>query len=546
MSESPVADQVGHTQAAPDQAGQPAEGQAANQKSMAESRNALIGRDLNDIYLLLDHLSGRPDRHVSTLQLDQPNKRYWKDPPDSSEKPFITRNLIQSVCEIEWPPNDPNSRYSAIAATTLFTARDILNDIAAPASGMTIAFTIMVIDELKSRGAKASRSILRRKTTTKSETTSYNAAKKPYDAEQISPKKEQPKAGDEPEAKTPVEQADRTKLAKDAYPHLEESAKKLGGMIGSYNAWAIVFIVFAAVLSWNVASGKLILERLNDLKLRSATEAARIITAEQGGNQGITISTGAADYVPDAGSTLDTLCDSSTGVARSAVSLVAEQKSDAGRDALNVSRDALCEAGYAIIAQRHATDLALASWYGGWAWVPFITAEPPAVRVSDNPLSNSSTKNFYRVMVRDAAFPEQQAGDLNTILASYVLPMIYGLVGAAAAVIRGLNRKMLESSLAPRDISASRVQLLLGVIIGACIGLFVSPTGAPDAQLPSVTLAGNAVALSASAFSFIAGFGVEAVFKWIETLIAVAFAAGAGSAGSSTTTLVQQARRQAG
>jgi hypothetical protein len=99
------------------------------------------------------------------------------------------------------------------------------------------------------------------------------------------------------------------------------------------------------------------------------------------------------------------------------------------------------------------------------------------------------------------------------ILATAVLPFLYGLLGAGAAIVRSLSRKIRASLLSPRDLHLSLQQLALGAVIGACIGLFVaSPTDAAEGLL-------GPVALSASALSFVAGFGVEAVFQGIESLI---------------------------
>jgi len=65
-----------------------------------------------------------------------------------------------------------------------------------------------------------------------------------------------------------------------------------------------------------------------------------------------------------------------------------------------------------------------------------------------------------------------------------------------------------------------RVQLLLGIITGACIGLFLTPS-APG--LSGAPLSGGSVALSASALSFLAGFGVEGVFKMLESTLITVF-----------------------
>ena len=133
---------------------------------------------------------------------------------------------------------------------------------------------------------------------------------------------------------------------------------------------------------------------------------------------------------------------------------------------------------------------------------------------------------------------EQWAADLITVLGNFVLPMMYGFLGATTAVVLGIQGKLRESRLAPREKRMSQVQLVLGIIVGACIGLFMSPA-APDAASTAAgaggsVAGGSAVALSSSALSFLAGFGVEAVFRKLQNMLQVMF--GGEAADQPTTT----------
>jgi hypothetical protein len=67
---------------------------------------------------------------------------------------------------------------------------------------------------------------------------------------------------------------------------------------------------------------------------------------------------------------------------------------------------------------------------------------------------------------------------------------------------------MRDSLLSPRDPILAWGQMAQGAVVGACIGLFITPSGA-----------GPLVPLTPSALSFIAGFGVEGVFVMLESLI---------------------------
>ena len=139
-----------------------------------------------------------------------------------------------------------------------------------------------------------------------------------------------------------------------------------------------------------------------------------------------------------------------------------------------------------------------------WSWLRFGRgqSEGPQWRARDD-----------RAAVR--AEDEESVRILTQLMANSVLPLCYGILGAGAAVVRDLWAKMRESTLSPRDYPLALGQLSLGAVIGACIGLFITPAGA--AGQPDGLFAG--VALTGSALSFIAGFGVEGVFVALESLV---------------------------
>lgn len=126
----------------------------------------------------------------------------------------------------------------------------------------------------------------------------------------------------------------------------------------------------------------------------------------------------------------------------------------------------------------------------------------------------------WLVFGKHQADPQAMVIDATTalgVLGAGVLPVFYGILGAGAAVLRLLAKRMRLSLLLPRDLTLALQQLALGAVVGACIGLFVNPPGAAGASVLGT------VSLSSSALSFVAGFGVEAVFATLEALIARLF-----------------------
>ena len=108
------------------------------------------------------------------------------------------------------------------------------------------------------------------------------------------------------------------------------------------------------------------------------------------------------------------------------------------------------------------------------------------------------------------------------VMGNYVLPVVFSFLGAIAFVMVDYFAKVRGGLLAPRDLPLASVRLVLGLLVGACIGLIYS-SGVPVAQAPTSTptvgALVSALSLSASGIAFLAGFGVDAVFSMLESLV---------------------------
>jgi len=91
-----------------------------------------------------------------------------------------------------------------------------------------------------------------------------------------------------------------------------------------------------------------------------------------------------------------------------------------------------------------------------------------------------------------------------------------------AGLMRSITAKMRDSILAPRDRWVSKVAIILGVSAGLAVGLFL--------KTPNV--GGSTISVSAAGLAFLAGFGAEAFFTFLDGLIARLFAA--NQAGTTT------------
>jgi hypothetical protein len=130
------------------------------------------------------------------------------------------------------------------------------------------------------------------------------------------------------------------------------------------------------------------------------------------------------------------------------------------------------------------------------------------------------------VAARDAALAERDAaaagGDprpqrdysyrpwgetIVTAMGSYILPILFGVIGAWAASERELRRRLERFEVTRTDRHTYRRGLLLGGVVGGVVGLFFSTD-----TLKNLSLTYSAIAL-------VAGFAGDRVFRFLDDLI---------------------------
>ncbi|KQV87874.1 hypothetical protein ASD15_27890 [Massilia sp. Root351] len=507
-------------------------------------RDFIFVRELSEVYLLLDFISGRWDKGLE---------------PD-------VQMLIEEICEIGWPPED-GPKTQAHQAAILLNAKDKLNAAAKPANGATIAFTLLVVGEDDPRQRKLwGRHADRRGTAARSgERTDQRARGRqgnggpeyPVAApglggpsgpggwrESAAQNGERrtgngnnggnggsggsggnPWAGgrDWPGRRGGCNNGDliapgggftrpptRMSLARTAFPGLIGPAGSFSRGIWRIVVGLLIWLVFTCLLSWNVTAGNVILTHLDTLRSQqreltakvssaeaklAADELARLAKAAPQSGTAAAVAGAAAPPAPP----LIVYCDPARAPQQDATPLAQRYRS--------VEEYHLCIQDNRLDRERAVTRRNLAAWLQPWKAL-YRTAtyflEPipePRLRSGRAPRQSGD---------------EETARILTLVLGSAVLPLCYGILGAGAAVVRDLWRKMRESMLSPRDYSLALGQLALGATIGACIGLFVNASGTGSTAEPALA---GAWTLSGSALSFIAGFGVEGVFQAMESFV---------------------------
>ena len=96
-----------------------------------------------------------------------------------------------------------------------------------------------------------------------------------------------------------------------------------------------------------------------------------------------------------------------------------------------------------------------------------------------------------------------------SVLQSYILPLLYGLLGAFIFVLRDLLREIKSLTFAYDDEIRYRLRLPLGSLAGMIIGWFFKPEDA-----------GMVASLSPMALAFLMGYHVEILFAFMDKAIA--------------------------
>ena len=116
--------------------------------------------------------------------------------------------------------------------------------------------------------------------------------------------------------------------------------------------------------------------------------------------------------------------------------------------------------------------------------------------------------------LRDLLFrSDEVAQSLLGCIALYVLPALYGCLGAAAATFRMLRSKVDRSLVSVTDRGRVMQDIVLGLLCGAIMGLFVGYIGKATPDL----------GLGLSALALLAGYNVSGVFAFLDELCSRVF-----------------------
>ena len=98
----------------------------------------IFKRDLDEVHLLLDFVSGQTDKSLDSLTI--------ADAADPTGKTrMTTRAVVERITAIRYPPDGKQPAQNAADAAFLLVVKDQLNGMAHPARGLTVAYTAMFV-----------------------------------------------------------------------------------------------------------------------------------------------------------------------------------------------------------------------------------------------------------------------------------------------------------------------------------------------------------------------------------------------------------------
>lgn len=470
----------------------PAAGPSSPPLSLASALSALrddpqafvLGRELSEVYLLLDNLAANPDASIAALTK--------QGPPEGLKVDWLER-----LCRITWPPQhlqpgQEDEIERAQQAALLLRAKDYLNRLSAPATGATIAFTLLVTEE----GAQADGFFARL----------WRRVRKFW-----------AKEGDQAAVRAPDSAAakkhvtpSRSSLAREAYPELEPQARRFRRALARFGAMPFLLLAATCAISWYTAVG-------NAAAADYATARSKLEAAET--KVGESLSAWTSLWLNEAQEALKAEQARQREVASNGGEAAPTEEVPVPAD---LSQYAEFDARFCENAAAHPN--------GTYPTMELMTACSSKVAAQAD---LEKARKGLDLWAGTWGGNADSAGWAINLLAGAVLPVLYGFLGAAAAIVRTLSRKIKASLLTPRDLQLSWQQLALGAVIGACISLFiVSPEKLASGEAALL----GPVALSSSAISFIAGFGVDAVFQALEALISRIFNIAPAASGSEPRT----------
>ena len=426
-----------------------------------KAREGLFDQELNEVALLIDFISGRSDRSLSALAIPD---------PDDRTKTLTFAEVVERVSSMRYPPPPATEVANARNSAILLLAKDQLSYLASPVRGLTIAYTAMFVDAEAKFVA-------------------------PYRLLQDLFRRIRGLRPDVPPGPD-----SRIDLAARTFPAYRDHAVRFAIWRTCLGYFTLLWFALTLFAYWDAGLGRSALDRLDQSWKYQIAEVAR--------NPLLMHCPDAAQDNPPADSQnwvkQLTGNDSPTALELGKAMLDCRQfnyarllSSGAGRE---VKRVFQCD-GSILLHLHHI-------WC--WPWVLPNTFESPGA-----PAQTSGGGADVSPYVKDNATYWQDATLIQTLFTAFILPMMFGLLGALIGSFRAIARAVADNELAPRDFFRMQLGIPIGLVAGVAVALFLNPSTVPILGAGNVS---GELTLTASGLGFLAGYAAERFFRFIDSI----------------------------
>ncbi len=271
----------------------------------------------------------------------------------------------------------------------------------------------------------------------------------------------------------------RAIVAKTAYPGLVPSAKRFRCFHKNVARVGAAITIFSALLLWLVVYGVQLTSRFEEDQKSAAGLTSQIYALVDKENAALPVERQNHDSVP-------TRCETRIDDQSNQIRLLCNQWSY-----------------YQARYEKSIDDVATFAdkWPSSWLMTPFPTS--PTLQKNKAGDYVATQENIQSITLVLSAY------------ASYVLPVLFGLVGTIASFLRDISNRITGSILSPRDETLAIIRLILGAIAGLAVGLFFTPAS----SAAQVSSGAGVLTLSASGIAFLAGYGADGFFRMIDAMI---------------------------
>jgi putative Mn2+ efflux pump MntP len=106
------------------------------------------------------------------------------------------------------------------------------------------------------------------------------------------------------------------------------------------------------------------------------------------------------------------------------------------------------------------------------------------------------------------------------VFTTYILPMMFALLGTLIGAFRAILNRISISELAPRDFVRMLLGIPTGLVAGIAVGLSLSPTSVPIQGSGGVA---GQLTLTASGLGFLAGYASQSFFTYLDNVMGTVF-----------------------